>query len=73
MIRAQFDEIFGGREGDGNVKHRLYEFLRQVDDFLQFVTLGISPTSCQNEEVTTAEYHGLPAPIGPVEGTGTSK
>lgn len=48
-------------------------FLRQVDDFLQFLTLGISPTSRQNEAVTTAEYRALPTRKYPVGGTGTSE
>lgn len=47
---VQFDEIFGGQEGDAAVQQNFCAFLRHVDDFLQFLTLGISPTSRQNEK-----------------------
>lgn len=55
------------------MQQNLRAFLRRVDDFLQLLTLGISPSSRQNTAVTTAEYRELPAAIVPVEGTGKRK
>ncbi|TKA53299.1 hypothetical protein B0A53_04317 [Rhodotorula sp. CCFEE 5036] len=52
-----FDEIFGGHEGAPAVQQNFCAFLRCVDNLLQPLTLGISPASRQNEEVTTAKYH----------------
>jgi hypothetical protein len=55
------------------VQQNFCAFLRCVDNLLQPLTLGISPASRQNEEVTTAKYRELPAAVGPVRGTGTSE
>lgn len=53
--------MFHGQEGEPAVREKFNDFLRQIDSFLQVLTLGISATKPQDETITTARYRELPA------------
>ncbi|KWU42249.1 hypothetical protein RHOSPDRAFT_27079 [Rhodotorula sp. JG-1b] len=51
---------FIDKEGP-DVGDRFYPVLRQINDFLQVLTLGISVEEPEDKEITTASYRQLPA------------
>lgn len=74
LLSSQFYEIFHGQEGQSDVRDRFYAFLRQIDDFLQVLTLGISADKREDKTLTTASYRELPTDrISLLEGGATCK
>lgn len=57
----QFYEIFHGEEDNADCQQQFHKLLRQIDDFLQVLTLGISAVKPEDETITIARYRMLPA------------
>ncbi|KWU41709.1 hypothetical protein RHOSPDRAFT_27465 [Rhodotorula sp. JG-1b] len=54
-----FSELFGGSAENPDTLHRFCEFLQRVDDYLQYLTLMVSPLVPENPGVTTHKYRPL--------------